>query len=148
MSLSLWAHNNQCAVAIVEELLGHSLDILKSDARVRRIIIDELKQVAKKYGEDRRTGLVEEFSQDMVQYNNFFVEKQNDKATAVAETVNDSYIKANGDERGTASYGEVCDFLVNWHIQTVVLPSITVEQSQFDPYDENQIDLSGIVNAR
>ena len=28
----LRAHDNQCAVAIVEELLGHSLDILKSDA--------------------------------------------------------------------------------------------------------------------
>ena len=38
--------------------------------------------------------------------------------------------------------------LVSWHIQTVVLPYITVEESQFDPYDENQIDLSGIVNAR
>jgi len=29
-----------------------------------------------------------------------------------------------------------------------VLPSITVEESHFDPYDETQIDLSGIVNAR
>ena len=94
-----------------------------------------------------RTGLVEEFSQDMVQYNNFFVEKQNDKATAVAETVNDTYIKANGDERGTASYGEVCDFLVNWHIQTVVLPTQVEEETEFDPFDETQVDLSGLVHA-
>mgnify|MGYP000832535696 CR=1 FL=1 len=43
---------------------------------------------------------------------------------------------------------QVCDLLVNWHIQTVVLPSITVEESPFDPYDETQVDLSGIVNAR
>ena len=46
------------------------------------------------------------------------------------------------------SYGQVCDLLVNWHIQTVVLPSISVEESKFDPYDESQIDLTGIVNAR
>jgi len=40
---------------------------LKSEARVRRIIIDELKQVAKKYGEDRRTGLVEELMEDIAE---------------------------------------------------------------------------------
>ena len=28
MSLSLWAHNNQCAVAVVEELLGECLNII------------------------------------------------------------------------------------------------------------------------
>lgn len=54
----------------------------------------------------------------------------------------------NSRKSGVASYGEVCDLLVNWHIQTVVLPSITVEESPFDPYDETQVDLSGIVNAR
>ena len=37
---------------------------------------------------------------------------------------------------------------MNWHIQTVVLPAITVEKSAFDPYDETMVDLSGIVNAR
>ncbi len=94
-----------------------------------------------------RSGLSGEFSQDMVQYNNFFLEKQDDKATAVADTVNDTYIKANGDDRGTASYGDVCDFLVNWHIQTVVLPTQVVEETKFDPFDETQVDLSGLVHA-
>jgi len=69
-------------------------------------------------------------------------------ATTVADTVNDTYLKTSGDASGIYSYGQVCDLLVSWHIQTVVLPSITVEDSQFDPYDESQIDLSGIVNAR
>ena len=32
--------------------------ILKSDARVKTIIVKELEQVAKKYGQDRRTGLI------------------------------------------------------------------------------------------
>ena len=86
--------------------------------------------------------------QDMAYYSNFFSSKKNDIATEVADTVNDAYLKTSGDESGIASYGQVCDLLVNWHIQTVVLPSITVEDSHFDPYDEKQIDLSGIVNAR
>ena len=86
--------------------------------------------------------------QDMDHYSAFFRSKKDDFATNVADTVNDTYLKVSGEGSGIASYGQVCDLLVNWHIQTVVLPSITVEDSHFDPYDENQIDLSGIVNAR
>lgn len=51
------------------------------------------------------------------------------------------------DETGTASDGEVADLLVSWHIQQVVIPSQTDEEAVFDPYDETQVDLSGIVNA-
>ena len=69
-------------------------------------------------------------------------------ATKVADTVNDNYLKTSGDKSGIASYGQVCDLLVNWHIQEIVLPSITVQQELFDPYDETQVDLSGIANAR
>ena len=61
--------------------------------------------------------------QDLIAYNSFF-----------------------GDEEAT--YDEVCDLLVNWHIQRVVLPSISVEEQRFDPMDETQVDLSGIVNAK
>ena len=86
--------------------------------------------------------------QDMRYYSEFFSSRKSDAATTIADTVNDTYLKVSGDESGIASYGQVCDLLVNWHIQTVVLPSITVEDSHFDPYDETQIDLSGIVNAR
>ena len=86
--------------------------------------------------------------QDMDHYSQFFRSKKNELATNVADTMNDTYLKTSGDKVGIASYGQVCDLLVSWHIQTVVLPSITVEESQFDPYDESQIDLSGIVNAR
>ena len=85
---------------------------------------------------------------DMDSYSRFFSSKKSDVATSVADTFNDAYLKTSGDDNGIASYGQVCDMLVNWHIQTVVLPSITVEESQFDPYDERQIDLTGIVNAR
>ena len=95
-----------------------------------------------------KSGVSYMLQQDMDYYSNFFNAKKNEVATQVADTVNDTYLKVSGDESGIASYGQVCDLLVNWHIQTVVLPSITVEDSHFDPYDENQIDLTGIVNAR
>ena len=52
------------------------------------------------------------------------------------------------DENGFVSYGKVTDMLVSWHIQQIVLPSMTVEEDPFDPYDPNQVDLSGIVNAK
>ena len=95
-----------------------------------------------------KNGVSDELQQDMNYYSNFFSSKKDTTATKIADTANDTYLKVSGDESGIASYGEVCDLLVNWHIQTVVLPSITVEESPFDPYDESQVDLSGIVNAR
>ena len=85
---------------------------------------------------------------DMGAYDAFFASRKSQTATDFADSVNDAYLKTSGDKAGTASYGQVCDLLVNWHIQTVVLPSITVEEFHFDPYDESQVDLSGIVNAR
>ena len=30
----------------------------------------------------------------------------------------------------------------------VVLPSVSGQEAPFDPYDESQVDLSGIVNAK
>ena len=85
---------------------------------------------------------------DIEDYEQFFRSRKNTLATNLADTVNDAYLKASGESSGTASYGQVCDLLVNWHIQEVVLPAIAVEESRFDPYDETQVDLSGIVNAR
>ena len=92
-------------------------------------------------------GVSDKLYRDLNYYDTFFSSRRDTKATKVANTVNDTYLKTSGDEAGIASYGQVCDLLVNWHIQTVVLPSIAVEESQFDPYDETQVDLSGIVNA-
>ena len=93
-------------------------------------------------------GISDQLRRDMNNYSAFFAAKKSDSATKLADTLNNAYLKTSGDDSGIASYGAVCDLLVNWHIQPVVLPSITEEVSRFDPYDENQIDLSGIVNAR
>ena len=93
-------------------------------------------------------GVSDLLRQDLTYYDTFFANHQEKKATNFANTVNDNYLKTSGDKAGIASYGQVCDLLVNWHIQEVVIPSIAVEEELFDPYDENQVDLSGITNAR
>ena len=85
---------------------------------------------------------------DLQYYDQFFSSKQDDKATEVANTVNDTYLKTSGESAGVASYGKVCDLLVNWHIHQVVLPELTITIAPFDPYDETQVDLSGITHAR
>ena len=84
---------------------------------------------------------------DLKYYDSFFSTKKDEKATKVADTVNDTYLKTSGESAGIASYGQVCDLLVNWHIQQIVLPELTITIAPFDPYDENQVDLGGIVNA-
>ena len=94
------------------------------------------------------SGATAQLQHDMNQYSQFFASKRNDTATNVANTVNDTYLKTSGDEAGIASYGDVCDLLVNWHYKTIVLPTITETVKLFDPYDETQVDLSGIVNAK
>jgi len=93
-------------------------------------------------------GVSDLLRRDLAYYNTFFMNHRDQKATEFADTVNDNYLKTSGDTAGLASYGQVCDLLVNWHIQEIVLPSITVKELVFDPYDETQVDLSGIVNAR
>ena len=93
-------------------------------------------------------GVNDALFRDMNAYNTFFSSHRDADATRLADNVNDTYLKLSGDEIGIQSYGQVCDLLVNWHIQTVIIPSLTIQQSVFDPYDESQVDLSGITNAR
>ena len=92
-------------------------------------------------------GLTKEMSHDMLSYDEFFRSKQDATATRLANTVNDTYLKTSGDEEGVNSYGEVCDLLVNWHYQQIILPTLIEEKNPFDPFDESQVDLNGIVNA-
>ena len=75
---------------------------------------------------------------DLVSYSQFFNSRKNEKATQVATTVNDTYIKTSGDEAGALSYGQVSDYLVNWYIQEIVAPNEVVEEN-FNPLDEDQV---------
>ena len=84
---------------------------------------------------------------DLNSYNAFFSTNMDKGASKLADKANDTYLKASGDSQGTASYGDVTQLLVSWHIQQIVLPELMDEENKFDPFDENQVDLSGIINA-
>ncbi len=45
-------------------------------------------------------------------------------------------------------YSDVSDLLTSWYIQNYILPLHQEEEEVFDPYDPDQVDLSGIVNAK
>ena len=47
----------------------------------------------------------------------------------------------------TPDRDNVADLLVSYHLQNYVLPLLEEEEVKFDPLDETQVDLSGIVNA-
>ena len=93
------------------------------------------------------SGVNANFNRDLNAYSRFFKENVDKKASDMANSANDRYLKTSGDEEGINSYGQVADLLVSWHIQQVVLPSQQESESVFDPYDESQVDLSGIVTA-
>lgn len=84
---------------------------------------------------------------DMAQYDAFYRTRKNASATKAGNAVNNAYLKTSGDASGLASYGEVCDLLVSWHVQQVLLPSLAEEENPFDPLDKTQVDLTGIVHA-
>ncbi len=82
----------------------------------------------------------EELYRDMTAYNKFFSKISGSGSSAATNVA--------PDENGFVSYGKVTDLLVSWHIQQIVLPSITEVEDPFDPYDPNQVDLSGNANYK
>ena len=83
-------------------------------------------------------GVNAQLKQDLAAYDAFFGSSE-----AVAVTGTEAGAGVNVD-----NYDDVSDLLVAWHIQEVVIPSISFEELVFDPMDEDQVDLSGIVNAK
>ena len=91
------------------------------------------------------SGETAELTRDLADYRTFFAQKQSAKATKVADKVNDTYIKASGDSSGVASYGEVCDLLVNLYLEEEVKPNMVEPEPTFDPLDKSQVDLGDLV---
>ena len=94
------------------------------------------------------SGVNDRLYHDLAGYETFFNSKRSETATNLAKDTAGGYLESSGARKVVTSYGAVCDLLVSWHIQQVVLPSIAVEENPFDPLDESQVDLSGLVNAR
>ena len=93
------------------------------------------------------TGVNENFARDIKAYYKFFDDKYDENATNLADFANDTYLKTSGDE-GVGSYDNGGDLLAYLYVQEIVLPTQEEDaKSTFDPYDENQVDLEGIVGA-
>lgn len=83
---------------------------------------------------------------DMKYYDSFFSQAREEKAVALSEQLQDTYNNLSRDVELLASYGEVCDLLVSWHIQEVVIPNQVVdEENKFDPFDPGQVDLGDLI---
>lgn len=93
-------------------------------------------------------GVCADMRHDLEQYDAFFSGNKSETATKVVDTANDTILKASGNEEGVESYNTVSDLLVNWYFQEIVLPTQVEEEVLFDPLDETQVDLTGIVNAK
>ena len=84
-------------------------------------------------------GCNELFRRDIRFYDAFFAKEKNQVASTVANTANNAYIQASGDNKGIASYGMVATQLVSWYLQETALPDAE-ENPNFDPLDKDYID--------
>ena len=88
-----------------------------------------------------RSGMGEKLTQDMADYDAFWMTAQDPDKVQQADELNDLYLTTSGDEEGVESYTNVTDLLVSWYVQEIVLPTYVEEEDPFDPYDESQVDL-------
>ena len=85
--------------------------------------------------------------QDLELYNSSFATGSDHayydpEATLTVRSLSDEVVVTDTPERAN-----VADYLVSWHIQQYVLPLLKEEEVKFDPLDETQVDLSGLVNT-
>ena len=94
-------------------------------------------------------GLNENVLWDLETYRSYCNSTIKDSASDFADSVNDAYIQASGDESGIRSYGEVTDLLLNWYYQHIYLPEHMddVEDNTFDPFDEDYVYGEGLEAA-
>ena len=89
-------------------------------------------------------GVNEKLRHDLESYEKFFGE-------AVAENNRAEIPESAKDESSPITFSEyssAADLLANWYIQTYVVPLHVEEEQPFNPLDPNQVDLSGLVNAK
>ena len=96
---------------------------------------------------DIRKGINKNLQQDLNNLDLFYSKNRDAMASGLYKSANKLYLKLSGDPAGIHPGNDICNLLVNWHIQQIVLPSIAVTETRFDPYDESQVDLTGIINA-
>ena len=89
-------------------------------------------------------GVNEKLRHDLQSYEKFFGEAQ-------AENNRAPIPEAAKDENSPIAFSEysnAADLLTNWYVQTYIVPQHVEEEALFNPLDPNQVDLSGLVNAK
>ena len=109
-----------------------------------RFCIEALSSVDMEAAEALSAAVTGNLAADIDEYGKYFTENRDEKMTMLVSSVTDTYEEATADE--TVRYSSVCDYLVNWHIDQYV--EETVVEQKFDPFDETQVDLGGLVNAK
>ena len=109
-----------------------------------RFCITALESVDAAAAETIAAGCSEALLADLEGYDRYFDENRDEQMTLLVEEVTDTYEEAT--EANELRYGSVCDYLVNWHIDQYVEEEIVEEK--FDPFDETQVDLSGLGNYK
>ena len=109
-----------------------------------RFCIAALQSVDADAAETLADGCSGQLLADLEGYDRYFDENRDEQMTLLVTEVTDTYEEATTDE--TVRYSSVCDYLVNWHIDQYVEEEIVEEK--FDPFDETQVDLSGLVNHK
>ena len=91
-------------------------------------------------------GINENMRRDLESYWAYCQEFIDDDASEFADSVNDTYIQASGDESGVKSYGEVTDLLLSWYWQEIYLPAHVEDEVEdsFDPFDEGYVFEEGL----
>ncbi len=110
-----------------------------------RFCISALESVDAAAAQAIASGADERLLADLEGYKKYFDDTYDETTTRLVDTVTDTYLLATGEEKAV-SYGSVCDYLVNWYIDQYAEPEEIVVK--FDPLDETQVDLSGLVNAK
>ena len=89
-------------------------------------------------------GVCAELDRDLNELGKFFDDNHDEDLTRMVTTVTDTFEEATADEE--VRYSTACDYLVNWYIDQYVEEEIIEEK--FDPFDESQVDLSGLGNYK
>ncbi len=87
-----------------------------------------------------RAGMSDKLTQDLTDYDSFWMLYQDPMKYEQAEGINRHYLPTDEEEVAKRNY-TVTDLLVSWHYQEIVLPSYVEEEEVFDPYDEGSVDL-------
>lgn len=110
-----------------------------------RCCIKVLEQVDPAAAQEVTKGCVKELTWDLNEFDQHAKSTRDETAVRLADQANGAYRQLSGAQEESAT---VCDLLTVWYLQEHVTQPQEEEVPKFDPYDESQVDLSGIVNAK